>query len=86
MRKLNKASLLNSLLGKDLQLITPSEIITTDVSAVDGGALLRKNTWKQGIKFKDFVHSYKNYFKSNYDQSTIAFDGYRNNSSMKDHE
>ena len=46
MRKLNKASLLNSLLGKDYQLFTPSEITTTDVSVVDGGALLRKTTWK----------------------------------------
>ena len=46
MRKPNKASLLNSLLGKDYQLITPSEIITIDVSVVDGGALLRKATWK----------------------------------------
>ena len=64
MRKPNKASLLNSPLGKDYQLITPCEIITTDVSIVDVGALLRKITWKKGIKFKDIVHSYKNYVKS----------------------
>ena len=86
MRKPNKASLLNSLLGKDYQSITPSEIITTDVSVVDGGALLRETTWKQGIKFKDIVHSYKNYVKSNYGRSTIVFDGYGNNPSTKDHE
>ena len=55
MRKSNKASLLNFVLGKDYQLITPSEILTTDVSVVDGGAVLRKTTRKQGIKFKDIV-------------------------------
>ena len=86
MRKPNKASLLNSLLGKDYQLITPSEIITTDANVVNCWALLRKTTWKQGIKFKDIVRSYKNYVKSNYGQSTIVFDGYGNNSSMKDHK
>ena len=86
MRKPNKASLLNSLLGKDYQLITPSEIITTDVNVVNCGALLRKTTWKQGIKFKDIVYSYKNYVTSNYGQSTIVIDGYGNNPSIKDHE
>ena len=85
-RKPNKASLVNSLLGKDYQMITPSEIITTDVSVVDGGALLRKTTRKKGIKFKDIVHLYKNYVKSNYGQSTIVFDGYGNNPSTKDHQ
>ena len=86
MRKRNKASLLSSLFGKDYQLITPNEIITTDVSVVDGGALLRKTTWKQGIEFKDIVHSYKNNVKSNYGQSATVFDGYGNNPSMKDHQ
>ena len=86
MRKPYKVSLVNSLLGKDYQLITPSEIITTDVSVVDGGALLRKTTRKKGIKFKDIVHLYKNYVKSNYGQSTIVFDGYGNNPSTKDHQ
>ena len=85
MRKPNKASLLNSLLGKDYQLITPSEIITTDVSVVGGGALLRKTILKQGIKFKDIVHSYKNYVKSYYGQTAIVFDGYGNYLSTKDH-
>ena len=44
MRKPNKASLVQSLFGKDYQLIKQNDIIATDVNVVDGGALLRKAT------------------------------------------
>lgn len=42
MRKPNKASLIETLLGKDFQLVDESEIIQTKYHVVDGGALLRK--------------------------------------------
>ena len=78
MRKPNKASLIQSLFGKDYQLIDQSDIITTNVNVVDGGALLRKIVWKQGATFKDVVDSYRKCVKSNYGQATVVFDGYGN--------
>ena len=42
MRKPNKASLVESLLGKKFQEADASEIIPTKHNVVDGGALLRK--------------------------------------------
>ena len=45
MRKPNKASLIQSLLGKVFQLVDESEIIRSKYNVVDGGALLR------GIEF-----------------------------------
>ena len=42
MRKPNKASLIEALLGKDFQLVDESEIIQTKYHVVDGGALLRR--------------------------------------------
>jgi len=42
MRKPNKASLIQTLLGKDHQLVDETEIINTKYHVVDGGALLRK--------------------------------------------
>ena len=58
-RKPNKASLVQSLFGKDHQLIKQSDIIATDINVV-GGVLLRKAIWKQGVTFIHVVDSYNN--------------------------
>lgn len=42
MRKPNKASLIETLLGKGYQLVAESDIVRTKYNVVDGGALLRK--------------------------------------------
>ena len=86
MRKPNKALLVQSLLGKDYQLVEKIDIIATNVNVVDGGALLRKVLWKEGSTFKDVVDLYRWCVKLNYGQATIVFDRYGNNPSTKDHE
>ena len=86
MRKPNKASLIQSLLGKDYQAVDQDGIISTKYYVVDGGVLLRKVIWKQGSTFQEVVNDYRRYVRSNYGKPTISFDGYGNNPSTKDHE
>jgi hypothetical protein len=86
MRKPNKASLVQSLLGKDYQAVDQEEIISTKYHVVDGGALLRKVIWKPGSTFQEVVNDYRRYVRSNYGKPTIIFDGYGNNPSTKYHE
>ena len=86
MRKSNKSQLIQHLFGKDHHKIYHEEIKDTDTNVVDGGALLRQITWHDKASFGEIVDSYSRYTICKYGISTIVFDGYSKNPSIKDHE
>ena len=83
MRKPIKSLLIQSLLGKEYQLVNKSEIETTKYKVVDGGALLRNVVWKLVSTIKEVIDKYSKYVKLNYGKATIIFDGYGNNPSTE---
>ena len=57
MRKPNKSSLIQPLLGRDYQLVGSNDIISTENNVVDGGDLPRKIIWKQDTTFENNVET-----------------------------
>ena len=53
---------------------------------LDGGAFLHKIRWSGCATFQDVCKQYVKYIKRKYAICTIAFDGYSDCLSMKDHE
>ena len=60
--------------------------VISDINVVDGGALLRKISWRDGSTFKDIIESYKRFLELSCGKSIVVFDGYNNIPSTKDHE
>ena len=86
MRKSNKAQLIQHLFGKDFQLVDPANLVNTEASVIDGGALLGQITWGDKSLFADIVESYRRFTKSKYGVSSVVFDGYNEQQTTKDHE
>ena len=84
MRKTNKALLIQYLFGKDFQFTQST--VSSEIKVIDGGSLLRKIYWKEGLCFKDIVDSCSTYLTSQHGQAVIVFDGYNNIPTPKDHE
>ena len=79
MRKPDKASLRNVL------LTNTSDSLTCEKTVIDGGALLHRVYWPQGISYKELLSLYVSTVREAYGSSHVVFDGYRR-ASVKDHE
>ena len=53
---------------------------------IDGGYLLHRVVWDKQSTYRKIIQEYINYVESHYGKSSIAFDGYQDGSSTKDHE
>ena len=53
---------------------------------VDGGWLLHQIKWTSGSTIKTIVTTYVNYIRAKFKDSTVVFDGYGDEPSLKDHE
>ena len=84
MRKTNKALLIQQRFGKDFQFTASS--ITSEVTVIDGGWLLRKTNWIEGSCFEDIIELYRSYLANHHGQASVIFDGYNNEPTTKDHE
>ena len=56
------------------------------VHVVDGGWLLHQIKWTRGATIKTIVTTYVKYVKAKFKDSTVVFDGYGEEASLKDHE
>ena len=56
------------------------------VHVVDGGWLLHQVKWTSGATIKTIVTTYVNYVRAKFKDSTVVFDGYGEEVSLKDHE
>ena len=56
------------------------------VHVVDGGWLLHQIKWTRGATIKTIVTTYVKYVKAKFKDSTVVFDGYGEDASLKDHE
>ena len=80
MRKPDKASLRENLLGSDLTFLKDSDQCNLDfnncIFSVDGGALLNRVQFKKQMKFREIAMLYVNYVRKHYRSCFIVFDGY----------
>ena len=53
---------------------------------VDGGWLLHQMKWIRGATIKTIVTAYVKYVRVHFKDSTVVFDGYGEEASLKDHE
>ena len=80
MWKTKKANLRNTLLTKNV------DIDPNSYHVLDGGTLLHKVRWPTSVTFGDVCKLYVDHITSEHGIRTIAFDGYINTRSTKDHQ
>jgi len=86
MRKPDKASLRKIILPEKKTCSFNEFSGTYVLDVLDGGVLLHRVTWNKGMKLKDVAQEYCNYVNNNYESSSIIFDGYEDNLSIKSTE
>lgn len=60
--------------------------MNSKMHVVDGGWLLHQVKWTSGATIKTIVDTYVRYVRAKFKDSTVVFDGYGEEPSMKDHE
>ena len=84
MRSGNKSDLADALwgiVGREMIHELPEDA----VFVLDGGSLLHRLSWPQGVSFGDLAVSYVRYVTTKYGaRTTVVFDGYMNGPSTKD--